>query len=296
MTTEPMSFKKALRSKDFVLMAELPLTPNSTSDTLLADASLLRDCVDGFLLTDNQYGQPHMAPSMAASILLHNGFDPILQLSCRNRNRIALLGELLGARAIGVETLMIVRGNVLPEGYSPRPQAVMDIDAKDLMATAKRINEDELLGASREFLIATAATVHNPRPDWHPEELLAKADAGVHLIITQLCLDVDVLRRYMEALVSLQLLRRVSVIVSVAVVPSAELAVWLRENRESAIVPVAMIERLRKAKNPQSEGIAMCVDLVREIAEIPGVSGINYAVSADLETVRESIEMLDIAR
>ncbi len=291
-----MSFKQALRSKDFVVMAELPLTPDSTSESLLADANTLHDCVDGYLLTDNQYGQPHIAPSMAASILLHNGFDPILQLSCRNRNRIALLGELLGARAIGIETLMIVRGNVLPEGYEPRPQAVMDIDAKDLMATAKRINEDELLGASREFLIATAATVHNPRPDWHPEELLAKADAGVHLIITQLCLDVDVLRRYMEALVSLQLLRRVSVIVSVAVLPSAELAAWLQENREGAIVPVAMIERLQQAKDPASEGVAMCANLVREIAEIPGVSGVNFAVSADLEAVREAIEMSGIAR
>ena len=291
-----MSFKKALRSKDFVVMAELPLTPDSTSESLLADANTLHDCVDGYLLTDNQYGQPHMAPSMAASILLHNGYDPVLQLSCRNRNRIALLGELLGARAIGVESLMLVRGGVLPEGYNPRPQPVKDMGTKGLIATAKRINDDEILGASNEFLIGTLATVHNPRPDWDAEELLAKVDAGVHMIITQVCLDVDVLRRYMKTLVSLKLLRRVNVIVSVAVVPSAELAVWLRENRESAIIPDAIVNRLTQAEDPGTEGITMCADLVREIAAIPGVSGVNFAVSSDLESARRCIEMSDVVR
>ena len=126
-----MSFKESLRSKDFVVTAELPLTPNSTRETILKDAKILQDCVDGYLLTDNQYGQPHMAPAYAAGILQQNGFPPVLQLSCRNRNRIVLIGELLSARATGLDTLILVRGAILPEGYEPRPGAVMDTDAKD---------------------------------------------------------------------------------------------------------------------------------------------------------------------
>jgi len=213
-------FKESLRSKDFVVMAELPLTPGSCRESLLADAGLLRDCVDGYLLTDNQYGQPHMSPLAAASILRNDGFDPVLQISCRNRNRIALIGELLGARAIGVESLMLIRGGVLPEGYKPRPRAVMDTDAKDLIATLNMISDDEVFEGPIDFLIAAAATVHHPAPDWHPEEISAKAAAGAQLFITQVCHDIDVLRRYMAHIKKKKMLRRVSVIVSVALIQS----------------------------------------------------------------------------
>lgn len=291
-----MSFKGALRSKNFVVTAELPLTPDSTSETMLADARLLRDSVDGYLLTDNQYGQPHMAPSMAASILLNNGFDPILQLSCRNRNRIALIGELLGARAIGVDSLMLVRGSIIPEGYKPRPKAVMDTDAKDLIATAKMINEDEKLGASNDFLIGTSATVHDPAPDWYPEELLAKVDSGAQLIITQVCFNTEVLRHYMDFLVSQKLVRRVSVIVSIAVILSAELAVWLRDNQRRAIVPDTIIERLRQAADPAQEGIDLCAGIVQEIADIPGVSGLNFAAAGNLDTIPRILAISGVTR
>ncbi|MDH3442177.1 MAG: methylenetetrahydrofolate reductase, partial [Gammaproteobacteria bacterium] len=149
-------FKEALRAKDFVVTAELPLTPESTAESILEDVASLGDNIDGFLLTDNQYGQPHMSPAFAAGVLLQNGYPPILQISCRNRNRIALIGELLAARAAGIDSLMLVRGGVLPEGYSPRPKAVLDTDAKDLIATARIMNEDEGLDRRREFLIGAA--------------------------------------------------------------------------------------------------------------------------------------------
>ena len=138
-----MSFRDALRSKEFVVTAELPLTSATTKESLINDARMLRDSVDGFLLTDNQYGQPHMAPSYAAGILQAEKFAPVLQISCRNRNRIALMGELLGAKATGIDTVYLVNGAVLPEGYSPRPVAVMDTQANDLIETAQLMNEQE---------------------------------------------------------------------------------------------------------------------------------------------------------
>ncbi len=289
-----MSFKESLRSKDFVVTAELPITPASTRETLLADASLLRDCVDGYLLTDNQYGQPHMAPLAAASILLDDGLDPILQVNCRNRNRIALIGELLGARAIGVDSMMLVRGGVLPEGYKPRPKAVMDTDAKDLIATLKMIDEDDAFDTAVDFLIGAAATVHDPAPDWHPEEMLAKAEAGAQLFITQVCLDTDVLRRYTERLVSQKLLRRASLIVSIGIIASAEIAGWLRDNRQAVIVPDAAIDRLGQAANPGAEAIELCAGIIRDIIDIPGISGINFAAAGDLGMIPEVLELAGI--
>ncbi|MBT6211804.1 MAG: 5,10-methylenetetrahydrofolate reductase, partial [Woeseia sp.] len=101
-----MSFRDALRQKDFVVAAELPLVPTSSRESIIADAGILAGTVDGLLFTDNQYGQPHMSPSFAAAVAKEAGFSPILQLGCRNRNRIALIGEILGAKGLDIDTLM----------------------------------------------------------------------------------------------------------------------------------------------------------------------------------------------
>ena len=285
-----MSFKQALRNEKFVVTAEMPLTPDSSRESVAADADILRDSVDGVLLTDNQYGQPHMSPIIAAGMLLGGDVSPILQVSCRSRNRIALLGDLLGARALGIDSLMLVRGGVIPEGYSPRPVAVMDVDEKELMATANMINDDEKLGFENEFLIGASATVHDPTETWHPAELIAKADAGAQFVITQPCLDVGVLRRYVAFLVKHHLTRRFSVIVSIAVIQSPELGGWLRDNRNHAVIPAATLDRLANASDPEQEGIEMCAELLQAVAAIPGVSGVNFVPGASLGLIPQVIE------
>jgi methylenetetrahydrofolate reductase (NADPH) len=270
-------FKEALRSKDFVVTVEMPILPETTAATLVADAASVADSVDGLLLTDNQYGQPHMSPAAAAGILLSHGYAPILQLSCRNRNRIALIGELLGARATGIDSLMLVRGGVLPEGYSPRPKAVMDTDAKQLIATAKLIGDDGRLGPEGDLLIGTSATAHTPAPGSEPGELLAKADAGAQLIIAQICQDIDVIRRYMDFLIAHKLTQRLSVIVSLTVVASAEVAVWLRANRGGTVIPDSLLERLAETGFSEDSAIAETARLIAELRDVPGVSGVNLA-------------------
>jgi len=285
-----MSFRAALHNKDFVVMAELALTPDSNRESLLAEAQSVGDVIDGFLLTDNQYGQPHVSPSSAASILLSGGYSPVLQLSCRNRNRVALLGEILGARALGVDSLMLVRGTRVPDGFKPRPKAVMDVDAKELIATARTVNEDEKLGSTHHFLLGTSATVHDPTPNRHPEELLAKADAGAQMIITQLCLDLPLIERYVGFLVAKQLVRRLNVIISIAVPTTADLALWLRENRRSAVVPESLVDTLAAAADPRETGIRAAADLLRGIRRIPGVSGVNFVAAGDLDAVASVLE------
>lgn len=280
-----MSFRDALRNKDFVVTAELPLSRSATRASLLADAGLLRESVDGFLLTDNQYGQPHMAPAYAAAILQQGGLPPLLQISCRNRNRIALIGELLGAKATGIDTLVLVRGALLPEGYEPRPGAVMDTDAKDLIATAKLMNDDAGLGSGDEILIGTSATIHDPTPDKQPEELLAKAEAGAQLVVTQICLDTGLLRRYMQFLVAHRLLQRFSVVVSIAVVTSPEFATWLRKNRHGTLIPDELAERIAAAGGAEEAAVEQMAALVREMRDIPGVAGVNFAAAGDLDIV-----------
>ena len=284
-----MSFKEALRTKDFVVTAELPLTPQSTSESICSDAGILAGCVDGFLLTDNQYGQPHLAPAYAAGILMQGGFAPVLQISTRNRNRIALIGELLGAGATGIDTLILVRGAILPEGYEPRPGAVMDTDAKDLIATVKLINDEQKPGQDQDILIGTSATVHDPGTDKKPGELLAKADAGAQLVVSQVCIDNTVLRNYMDFLVSHKLVQRLSVIVSIALITSPELATWLIDNRRGTIIPPEYIKRLAAAADAEAAAIDYTATLLKEIRDIPGIAGVNFAAAGDLHLIPEVI-------
>ena len=295
-TISTMSFKKAFQTKDFVVTAELPLKPDSSRKTLLCDAQRLGDGIDGILLTDNQYGQPHMTPLAAANILQSGDYNPILQLSCRNRNRVALLGELLGARALGVDSLLLIRGGALPEGFQPRPMAVTDTDAKDLIASARMIDDDEGVNGGSDFLIATSAAVHDPAPDWIPEELMAKATSGAQLVFTQICVDVNILRRYMAALISQKLLQRLSVIVSVAVMTSPEIAAWFREHRRGTLIPPDWVDRFTSGTFTSSDGINLCGKLVADIATIPGVSGVNFVVSEDIDAIPQVLEVAGIKR
>ena len=284
-----MSFKDAIRTKDFVIAAELPLSPDSTRDSIVESAHAAGEHVDGYLLTDNQYGKPHLSPSSAAALLVQAGLSPILQVSCRNRNRIALIGELLGARALGITSTMMVRGTVVPEGFKPRPKAVMDVTVKDLIATAKVMNEDEKFGAVSEFLIAASATAHKPVKNWQPEELNSKADAGAQLVISQLCMNTQMMRDYTQALIETHLTRRLSVMFSVAIITSPEMAMWLHENRRKAAVPPAVVARLRDADDPVDEGINIAAEMLREAAAIPGVAGINFVAASDTDLIPEVV-------
>jgi len=289
-----MSFKKAFQTKDFVVTAELPLRPDSTRESLLKDAERTGDRIDGFVLTDNQFGQLHMTPVAAASILQSAGYNPILQLSCRNRNRVALLGELLGARALGIDCVSLIRGGALPEGFQPRPMAVVDTDAKDLIAMAKMIDGEDGIALGGNFLIATSAAVHDPASDWVPEELMAKASSGAQLVFTQICVDADILRRYMEILISHKLLQRISVIVSVVIMTSPELAAWYREHRRGTLIPSDWVDRFTSPDFTASDGVELCAKLVAEIATIPGVSGINFVVSDGINVIPQVLEMTGI--
>jgi methylenetetrahydrofolate reductase (NADPH) len=291
-----ITFKEALRTKDFVVTVELPLSPDSTPASITAQARSVEEYVDGYIVTDNQYGQPHMSPAAASGILLQNGFAPILQLSCRNRNRIALIGELLGARASGIESLMLVRGGVLPEGYSPRPKAVVDTDAKELIATARIIDQNERLGNTDEMLIGTSATVHTPAPGSRPAELLAKADAGARLIIAQICHDPKIVRRYMEFLVENKLMRRLSVIISIAIPGSVEVTKWLVENRRGTVMGDAYMHAIETAEDTGAAAIEFAGKMVAEYASIPGVSGVNFAAVSDLGTIPHVLEVAGIGR
>lgn len=164
----------------------------------------------------------------------------------------------------------------------------MDMQVKELIATALTINDDEDLPGD-DFLIIAAGTVHDPQPGWEPEELQAKTAAGAQLIITQLCFDVELLKRYMSYLVARKLVHTMSFVISLATLPSADIAQWLRDNRRRALIPPGVIQRLEQSVDSEAEGVAICSELLQQYAEIPGISGVNLITPGDPDTINAAV-------
>ena len=269
------TLEDAIRTRDFVVTAELTLTPDTNAGSIIDQAQVLRSAVDAIQVTENQYGQIHMSPLAAASVLLDEGVDPVMQLSCCNRNRAALIGDLLGARAIGISSLLLVQGKKMPDSYQPQPEQVVDVGVQELVATAQVVKEDPDLVGGANFFIGAVARVYRPKPDWSAPRLSGKIAAGAQFIQTQLCFDLDLLRRFVAHLVSLKLTQRCYLIADIAALPSAETARWLRDNLSHVLIPNQIVRRLERAQNPKQEGIAICSEYLQRIAEIPGISGAN---------------------
>ena len=288
------TFRDAVRKRNFTVTAECFLQPETNAESIAIQADILRDAVDAVLLTDNQYGQLHMSTLAAARLMLDSDVDPIVQLSCRNRNRIVLLADLLGAAALGVTSLLLVRGNRVPQGFEPRPKAVFDMNAKDLIATAAAMKVDERLRPPPNFFLGGVVTPHGPKADWVPKKLIEKADAGAQFFMTYLCMDIDLLRGYMKHLVAANLVRRISMIVHTAILSSAEDGRWLRENRSNVMIPDSILDRLEAADDSRQEGIAICAEQLSALATIPGIAGAHIMASTDLSLIPEAVQAADL--
>jgi len=283
------TFKDAVRNSDFAVSAEIYLRPETDSDSLRIQTDILKESVDGILLTDNQFGQLHLSTIAAASILLNNGIDPIVQLTSRNRNRIALISDLLGAGALGVTSLLLVAGERAPVNLKPKPKPVLDLSAIDLILTASTVKIDEKLTVNPDFLVGGVVTPVLPKPRWKAKQVREKIDAGAQFLQTHICMDVELLRHYLKHLVENKLIQRTSVIGAVAVLGDAGDAVWLRDNRPNVMLPDSVVERLENAADPRAEGIRICAETVRAMRDIPGLAGVNIMAARDLTAIPEVI-------
>ena len=279
------TFREAVGVRNLTFTGQLRLYQDSGRDAVIRQAESLASVVDAVAVTDCPQGILHMSGLAAAAILMQRGLDPVLHLAARDRNRIALQSDLLGAAALGVTSLLLQRGDRLPKNAQPSVTQIFDTGAKKFLATAKQLSNFRAAQGEAELFLGTMATVFDPPDDWQPTELIAKIDAGAQFVQTQACLNLELLRRYLKALVAAQVTWRCHVLVSVPVLTSAESARWLFENLRGDLIPERLVKQFADAKDPKSFGVRQCAETIRALREIPGVSGVNLSTTGEAEDI-----------
>ncbi len=282
-----MTFKDALRTKDFVVTAHMNLADAPDAESLLRQAEILRPAVDAVQLTDST--QMHMSGIAAAALLIQQGMDPVVHMNCRDRNRLALQKDFIGATALGVTSVLVMRGKKIPHGKKIGVRNVFDTTALEFMAYIQNLKEADDAALASNCLVGGNAEVFDPAADWTPRNLIRKCDAGTNFLQLQICFDMGVLRNYMARIVASKLTHRAKFIMALSPLPSADVARWVRDNVKGALVPETIIERMERASDPEFEGIEICAELLRELATIPGVSGANLLTLGKLETIPAAI-------
>ena len=269
----------ALKSGRFVVTAELAPPVSTDPSAFVARAMPLKGVATAVNVTDGAGAKAHLSSIAAARFLIDAGIEPILQMTCRDRNRIALQSDLIGAVALGVRNVLVLTGDDPKLGDQPEAKPVFDLDSRALIETADRMRREHKLPPGTEIkgafdlLLGAADLPIDPPPDWNPKSLAAKAAAGADFIQTQFCMDVAVVRRYAARLVELGLAPKLAVLIGVAPIPSARSARWMRERLFGTIIPEAIVDRLEKAADAKREGIRICAELLQQFAEIPGIAG-----------------------
>ena len=274
-----MNLQEKLRAGRFVLTAEVTPPVTCSRAELLDKAAPLKGLADAVNVTDGAGARPHLGAVTAAAMLLEAGIEPIMQLTCRDRNRIALQSDLMSAAASGIRNLLVLRGDDPSAGDQPEAKAVFDLDPRQLLETARQLRDDGELpsgrkvGGKAEFFLGAADNPIDPPAGWEPTALTAKLAAGAQFVQTQFCMDAEVLKRYVARLAEHKLAGRLHLIVGVAPLRSGKSARFIKEKLFGSIVPEELVVRVEKSSDPVAEGSRIALELIEQFAAIPGVSG-----------------------
>ena len=285
---------KKLHGGDFVVTAEITPPVSTDPAEFLQRAMPLQGLVTAINVTDGAGAKVHLSSLAASHFLVQAGIEPIFQMTCRDRNRLALQGDLIGACALGIHNILVLAGDDPKLGDQPEAKAVFDLNSRDLLSMAARMRSEHKLPTGVEIkgrmhLVLGAADVPvDPPADWNPKGLFAKAQAGADFVQTQFCMDAGVVRRYAARLRDLGF--GLPVLIGVAPIPSARSARWMREKLFGTLIPDAIVERLEKARDPKAEGTRVCIEILQELAEIPGVAGAHVMAPMNFAAIPVVIE------
>lgn len=290
--------ERVLRSGRFAVTAELNAPDSADPEDVYKNALVLAEVCDAINATDGSGANCHMSSMGCCALLTRAGYEPVLQVSCRDRNRIAIQGDLLGAAAMGVQNVLCLTGDDVTAGDQPEARRVFDFDSLQLLRTAKIMRDEGVFLSGRKlttrprFFLGAAANPFAPPREFRHLRLAKKIEAGADFIQTQYCYDVPVFRDYMRRVRELGLHERVFLLVGVGPLRSEKAAEFMRTKVPGVWIPDPVVERLAKtpAKRKREEGIQICVEIIEEVRRIEGVHGVHVMAYRQEETVAEIIQ------
>lgn len=295
-------FRDSLVSGHFTVTAELTPPRGASFDSLTVAVKTLKPAVSAINLTDGAGARVRMSSAAAAVHVKQLGVEPILQVTCRDRNRIALQSDLLGGAAFGVRNVLVLTGDSVEAGDDPDAKPVFDLDSRQLIAALKKMSAESMtlsgseLTSAPDFFLGAADAPFELADDWTPNGLQAKIDAGAEFIQTQYCFDMGVLKRYMARLADHGLTESIYFLVGLGPLRSANGARWMRDNLWGTVMPDGIIRRMEASRDPRQEGISICAELLQEAKDISGVAGAHLMAPGLHNEIVDTVKLAGIIR
>jgi methylenetetrahydrofolate reductase (NADH) len=295
-STDLSQLQRRLAGGDFIVTAEL--TPPVATDPadFLKRAAPLRGLATAVNVTDGAGAKAGMATIAAAYFLKEAGIEPIMQMACRDKNRLALESDLLGAQALGLKNFLVLTGDDPKLGDQPEAKAVFDFNSTALLQMAQKMRQEKKLPPGTEikgtidFAIGATDVPVDPPADWNPKSLLAKLEAGADFIQTQFCMDAGVVARYGRRLIDLGIAPKLGFLIGLCPIPSARSARWMKEKLFGTNIPDALIERIEKSGDERAEGRKICIELMQQFTELPGIAGVHIMAPVNPSAIPGVIE------
>jgi methylenetetrahydrofolate reductase (NADH) len=273
--------ERVLRSGAFAVTAELNPPDSADPADVYAAAAPLIKVVDAINATDASGANCHMSSLGISALLTRAGREPVFQISCRDRNRIAVQGDVLGAAALGVQNVLCLTGDGVGAGDQPGAKPVFDFDSVSLVRTIKTMRDQGMFLSGRKLtspprLFIGAAENPCVAPlQWRAARLAKKVRAGADFIQTNYIFDIPVFERFMAQVRDMGLDKETFILAGVGPLASAKAACWMRSNLPGVHIPDRIIDRMAAASDPGAEGQEICIELIDAIREIPGVAGVH---------------------
>ena len=296
------TFRETLASGHFAVTAEITPPRSASLDSLTVAVSDLKPAVTAINLTDGASARVRMSSSAAAIHIKQLGMEPILQITCRDRNRIALQSDLLGAGAFGVRNVLVLTGDAVEAGDDPDARPVFDLNSRQLIAALKKMSAESVtlsgseLTSAPDFFLGAADAPFDVAGDWTPDGLQAKLDAGAQFIQTQYCFDMGLLERYMARLNDHGLTEKMYFLVGLGPLRSANGARWMRDNLPGTVMPDGIIRRMEAARDARAEGISICAELLQQAKDTSGVAGAHLMAPGLHHEIVEAVKLAGLIR
>jgi len=295
--------ERILNAGHFAVTGELGPPKSADVEIIKTKAGYLKGAVDAVNITDNQTAIVRMSSIAAGLLAMKEGLEPVIQITCRDRNRLAIQADVLGAYALGVRNILCLTGDHQCFGNHPTSKNVFDMDSIQLVAMLKQMRDDKTFACGDAIRNTKKQPVVEPRifigaaanPFGDPfafrvMRLAKKAKAGADFIQTQCIYDMDRFKQWMEQVRNKGLHERVYILAGITPLKSVRMAEYMRDNVAGLTVPDPLIERLKNAEDPKEEGQKIAIEQIHEIKEVPGVSGVHIMAIEAEKTVAGLVE------